>query len=153
MAMTEVDMVQVGDYKWKKEYVFYKYIDGLDREITLTVKITSANRVEWVDDYHNVLQDIKLSKKAAENIIKGVVSPFDHIEMYKHSAKSQRKMSDRKTIWKKDNYEITENKGSYRLRVYDTVGKLITGIGINKSSYEMIRDNIVHPSYYIERSI
>lgn len=141
------------DILWQKEYVYYKYIDGLDREITLTVTITSDNRLEWVDDYHNVSQDIKLSKKAAENMIEGNVSPFNHIEMYKHNAKTQRKTSDRKIIWKKDNYEITKNKTSVRLRVFDETGELITGIGIDKGSCAMIMDGVVHPSYYIERGM
>lgn len=139
------------DILWRKEYVFYKYIDGLDREITLTVTITSNNKLEWVDDYHNVSRDIKLSSKVAENIIEGKVSPFKYIDTYKHSTKSQRKMSDRKTIWKKDNYEITKNKTSIRLRVFDETGELITGVGLNKNSCEMIINGIVHPSYYIER--
>ena len=141
------------DILWKKEYVYYKYIDGLDREIILSVMITSDNELEWVDNYHKVLQNMKISKKAAENIIKGKISPFNYIETYKRNTKmsTQRDTSDRKTVWKKDNYEITKNKTSYRLRVFDETGELITGVGINKSSYEMIIDNIVHPSYYIDR--
>ena len=140
---------------WQNHYVYYKYVDGLDREITLTVMITNDGELVWTDDYHKESRNIKISKKAMNDIIKGKISPFNCIETYKRNTKmsTQRDTSDRKTVWKKDNYEITKNKTSYRLRVFDETGELITGVGINKSSYKMIIDDIVHPSYYIERSI
>ena len=147
------------DILWQKEYVYYKYIDGLDREITLRVVITTDHKLEWVDDYHNVPQSIQLGKKTLVGIMKGEVNLFDYVTMYKrgrkmkHETPNRNRPSTRKTIWQEGNYEITKNKNNYRLRVYNEHGTLITGIGINKSSYEMIRDRAVHPSYYIERSI
>lgn len=133
--------VQVEGYDFLKHYVSYKYIDGLDREVVTRVEIKD-NTITIINEYTGEKKSQVISNRAIKDIIAGRVSPFSNNLVKKHSYV---------TRWKEGYFEIRENKGVYRLRKYREDGRLDAGIAIPKMAYEMIRDGIVDPDYYIER--
>lgn len=144
--MIEVDTVLVEDYKWKKEYMDCKYIDGLDRWVSTTVMIRD-NQLIWFDSYNKNIESKAIGEVMVQRIMDGEVNPFDIIK---------KRIKFKAILWSDGEYEVEKtshpNYTDYRLRKFSN-GKSIRSIEITKSAYEMIIDDIVHPSYYIERSI